>query len=332
MGRVFVKLEQRQLRVFERAGWSAVLTALIVLSGCFSELQGASCETDQECFRDELCIETKCRVVGADSGEPTSNMMDTSGSGQTFISGSVYNAFDNQPLPDVTVNTIPLSEIRRTNEFGQFQLSIPSVSSPQYTLYFKRYGFEDKILQVSVVEGTSSSAIAVMSPCTSDEEICGNGEDDDCDGIIDEGVTNGCNGCEPLPRLGEACGFCSGGVYVCKNEEEVKCAGEPELNECGGCDSFIQTVGDSCGLCDRGEYVCASVDNEDSAVVCEIGDPQLNACGGCSELTAQPGEICGTCGNYQCNGLDAVACAAAEEICGNDHDDDCTGGVDDGCE
>jgi len=67
-----------------------------------------------------------------------------------------------------------------------------------------------------------------LGPCEASrvptDEIC-NGTDDDCDGTLDEGVTNACGACGDLPT--EACDLrdndCDGTI-----DEGV-------LNDCGGC-------------------------------------------------------------------------------------------------
>lgn len=85
--------------------------------------------------------------------------------------------------------------------------------------------------------GTSTcTSRGVPGPCLGAElpeaELC-NGEDDDCDGTIDEGVTNPCGGCSALEAVpGARCEPC--GVWECAGLEAIQCRGLP-LNNCGQC-------------------------------------------------------------------------------------------------
>ena len=138
------------------------------------------------------------------------------------------------------------------------------------------------------------------------QEMC-NGADDDCDGDVDEGVTNLCGGCSALnPPPGQVCGDC--GQVVCAGQEGTTCS-EGAGNACGGCSSLDAVPGASCGRCGRVE--CAGED----AVRCD--DPGENACGGCDDLAGDPGDACGDCGRVICVGANAVACDdPGENVCG----------------
>ena len=77
------------------------------------------------------------------------------------------------------------------------------------------------------------------SPFGGPSEMC-NGQDDDCDGMIDEGVLNACGGCGTLEgEPEESCGLCSSGTYACDGTDAVACEGEGSedelLNLCGTC-------------------------------------------------------------------------------------------------
>jgi hypothetical protein len=71
-----------------------------------------------------------------------------------------------------------------------------------------------------------------IGAATPEPELC-NGEDDDCDGIIDEGVTNACGGCSVLEQIPDAdCQPC--GTWVCAGPEAVRCQSQ-RPNNCGTC-------------------------------------------------------------------------------------------------
>jgi hypothetical protein len=64
------------------------------------------------------------------------------------------------------------------------------------------------------------------------DELC-DGTDNDCDGTVDDGVTNACGGCSTLGATpGDACGSC--GTVVCSGANATGCS-DPGLNACGGC-------------------------------------------------------------------------------------------------
>ncbi|MCA9560441.1 MAG: hypothetical protein KC583_17950, partial [Myxococcales bacterium] len=123
-------------------------------------------------------------------------------------------------------------------------------------------------------------------------EVC-NEADDDCDGQVDEDVTNACGGCGPAPV--EAC-----------NGDDDDCDGavdEGVLNACGACGP-------------PPDEVCNAADDDCDGA---IDEGVANACGGCG---APPAETCdGTdedCDDTVDEGLQqacASACGAGTEIC-----------------
>jgi hypothetical protein len=137
-------------------------------------------------------------------------------------------------------------------------------------------------------------------------ETC-DGVDNNCNGTIDEGVTNLCGECGPAP------------VEVCDGIDN-------------DCDSVIdEGVQNACGQC--GEVpveVCDGIDNDCDGLTDE---ELLNACGECGEV---PVEVCDGEDN-DCDGLvdEDVANACGEcgpepvEIC-DGVDNDCDGAIDEG--
>jgi streptogramin lyase len=193
-----------------------------------------------------------------------------------------------------------------------------------------------------------------LSPCEASRvpvgEIC-NGNDDDCDGQIDEGVSNACGVCGDLPS--ETCDLrdndCDGTI-----DEGV-------LNACGGCgetpaeycDSLdndcdgsideeclcIASVSESCytgapgttgiGICRTGQWLCAQ--GQRAGCLNQIL-PAPEACNGIDEdcdgsvdegLTNR----CGECGVPP-----SESCAGPTGDYGNGIDDDCDGQIDEGCD
>ena len=166
-------------------------------------------------------------------------------------------------------------------------------------------------------DGTTVERI-VPQECEATPEVC-NGVDDDCDGAIDNGVTNVCGGCEPLSEAPlEVCGQCDGGVIVCATPDATACVGATPPNACGGCEALVDVPGRACGDCGRGAWTC-----RDGGLVCDGDDVERNACGGCDALRGAPADPCGVCGSGQlvCDGDDDLVCEGdagldALNVCG----------------
>ncbi len=201
--------------------------------------------------------------------------------------------------------------------------------------------------------GTRACVDGRWGPCTLGGERC-NGEDDDCDGAIDE----------DFPTLGVPCtlgqGACrAAGTWVCDARGELGCdatPGVPGIETCGAFDEDCDGRSDE-GLqlgapCTAGQGPCARpgtrVCADDLTVVCDAvaaaagvevcngldddcdgrADEDWPVGGGC---TAGRG-ACARAGTWQCAGDARVACDAAAgppgvETC-NGVDDDCDGAVD----
>jgi len=169
------------------------------------------------------------------------------------------------------------------------------------------------------------------------EEIC-DGQDNDCDGETDEGVSNLCGTCGPTPE--EVCdgqdNDCDGVVDEGVTNLCGTCGDTPE-EVCDGldndCDGIIdEGVTNSCGACEPVVLVeiCDGLDNDCNGA---IDDGVLNACGTCGPT---PEEVCDGQDN-DCDGeidedvLNACGfCGETrEEVC-NGVDDDCDGDIDEG--
>ncbi|HUJ59878.1 MAG TPA: MopE-related protein [Kofleriaceae bacterium] len=168
-------------------------------------------------------------------------------------------------------------------------------------------------------------------------EIC-NGIDDDCDGIVDEDLTEACsnitgNGCatppcpatnnpgdpanNPIPQ-----NVCHPGTTTCVDGSYGACTGEvePSPEICNGldddCDNVIDedTGGGSCNAtCGIGTILCAGAPNDPSC--CQPGTclPGQNQCGTlyCSSTSAT--------GDYTCNKIDDDCDGKVDEdwVCGD---------------
>lgn len=156
------------------------------------------------------------------------------------------------------------------------------------------------------VDGKWGACVGSVTP---GEEVC-NGIDDNCDGTIDEGVTNACGGCGELEFIpGEACGEC--GLWECAGENELICTGDgkPPTDSCtadNGCEGEWSCDG-------NGFLSCHAVEVRNPCDVC--GGPELDGVGeacetadGCQGVWACTGDgadlecvgpsknNCGTCG------------------------------------
>ncbi len=123
-------------------------------------------------------------------------------------------------------------------------------------------------------------------------ELC-DGDDNDCDGTVDEGVTNACGGCTTLDHQpGEPCVPC--GTWSCAGREVITCSGG-RLNNCGACNEpdvvglNTACVGDNgCA----GTFACADAG---ASSVCIAA--AKNNCGVCGASTvAGVGDACATGG------------------------------------
>ncbi|MFL5321734.1 MAG: lamin tail domain-containing protein [Myxococcaceae bacterium] len=149
-------------------------------------------------------------------------------------------------------------------------------------------------------------------------EIC-DGKDNDCDGQVDEGVTNPCGGCTLLDsNPGEPCGVC--GSIVCNGQDQVACE-DTGANNCGACGiADVPGIGTPCTGSDGcvGTKMCSS---DGASAVCQSGKKNnCNACGAAD--VPNIGGACtggsGCAGTLGCNasGTGSVCNAGAKNNCG----------------
>ncbi len=194
--------------------------------------------------------------------------------------------------------------------------------------------------------------VCVTDGACLEAELCGNGIDDDCDGVVDDpGVCNApCVADQPCETgLEGACatgvGECPGGDVgppVCRAPEPVAEACDGVDQDCDGAvDEDWPRVDEPCehaaGAC-AGVWACG-----DAGLVCRGGGGEAERCNGvdddCDGATDEDwprlGEACeagrGSCavrGRLGCGDVcDGQPGAAADEIC-NGLDDDCDGEAD----
>jgi hypothetical protein len=180
--------------------------------------------------------------------------------------------------------------------------------------------------------GDDGAADAVATPDLSIErlppalEVCGNGLDDDGDGLVDEGCVckqGDTQDCYPGPLRLSGVGQCAAGKQVCR--------GDAEFGGWGPCDNAVTPAPE----------ICDGLDNNCNGVVddgCACTPGATRACYGGPPATAQVG----TCrdGTQSCLvGVGGVGSfwgpcdgdvRPDRDVC-DGFDNDCNGTVDDGC-
>lgn len=148
-------------------------------------------------------------------------------------------------------------------------------------------------------------------------ETC-NGEDDDCDGLVDEGVTNACGGCSALTNQPDAgCEPC--GTWVCAGREAVRCNSRA-ANNCGVCDApDVPGLNQACvaGNGCMGTTVCPA--DGGTAATC-LGAPKNN-CGVCNRPDVS--SLGATCMAGGCSGTLQCASSGITSFCGGPNRNNC---------
>ncbi|MFN3200599.1 MAG: Ig-like domain-containing protein [Bradymonadia bacterium] len=195
-------------------------------------------------------------------------------------------------------------------------------------------------------------AACSVQPLPTSEEVC-NGLDDDCDGNVDETLSE-----EGQPCASDAAGACNPGLWVCEGAQGLLCAPiitpGTQAESCDDsdedCDGAVDEDFDVGGDCSAGEGACRAEGRitchpEGHAVCTAIpGQPVVETCNGIDDdcdgtidetLTRTCGSDTGPCeqGVQTCDAGEWGACvgevAPAVETC-DSIDNDCDGLVDEG--
>mgnify|MGYP001605698489 CR=1 FL=1 len=190
---------------------------------------------------------------------------------------------------------------------------------------------------VNGIAGTCDSGSCVLPgpTCTPSAELC-NQIDDDCNGIVDDGVD--CAVCANQPD-GTSCTYGSNGAVHTGVCQDGSCVEELDLPCTTPSDEICNGVDDDCdGIVDDG-VDCGVCANQPDGTSCtyeangveHTGTCQAGACvESCSEGDACSYEVGGVVHVGTCEaGACVESCTSSPEVC-NGMDDDCNGLVDDG--
>ncbi len=186
--------------------------------------------------------------------------------------------------------------------------------------------------------------------CTPGPERC-NGADDDCDGVVDEGLVRACGEaagtCEPGTERCAAgawvdCDAIGGGEELCEGPEDEDCDGTADEG-CACADGQSRPCGSGEGACTPGEQRCEgsvwgacvggtrpgaeSCDGADEDCDGTVDEGLARPCGSNSGACREGVERCVAGGWGACEG----EVGPVEESCAEGGDEDCDGRTDEGC-
>ena len=147
-------------------------------------------------------------------------------------------------------------------------------------------------------------------------ELC-DGDDNDCDGRLDEDVTNACGGCTVLEHdVGSPCEPC--GTWTCAGREVVVCAGG-RLNNCGACNEA--DVSNLNGACVGSNGCSGTLQCPDAGTTAVCVPVPKNNCGVCGGSTV-PG-LGNTCMTGGCAGTLTCAPSGTSAVCSGPNRNNC---------
>jgi len=214
-----------------------VLAGLLVLASasCFSDLRSDQCSVDEECFANERCLAGTClvsAVVSTNNGEGVDagpdvepDVVETNNGDNGKVNGWVLRASDFAPVENALVNTLPPTDQVVTDRDGRFQLDNTLFLGETFMVTVSRDKFKPATASLIFEAGGFRDLTIIL--CHTNEILC-NDADDDCNGEVDDGLTNDCGGCGTLAdpvhgACGEACPA-GGKIWTCAGPDELACS------------------------------------------------------------------------------------------------------------